>query len=274
VQTYVAAFPKKQWPVRLRDVMAHTAGLGEAGAPLNLHCESPAGALEYVVDEALRFEPGSKYAVSHLAWTLMSGVVEVASKRPFAEFMQDAVFDRAGMRDTVADNETMYGEDFPGFIAIRERIFDPQTVRGSTNGAHDRAASYYPRYARDPRYGLHMLRLMDTSCAAGANVFLSTPTDLVRFGLAMQAGRLLKRETAERMQASQRLASGAETGHGLGWDMEKTTGAVGIDGDVWGGQVASLWIVKDKGVVVAVTSNISYADTSSLAKQIAAVWGE
>jgi hypothetical protein len=38
---------------------------------------------------------------------------------------------------------------------------------------------------------------------------------------------------------------------------------------VLGGTVASLWSFPEHGVAVAVTSNISYADTASLATAIA-----
>jgi hypothetical protein len=43
---------------------------------------------------------------------------------------------------------------------------------------------------------------------------------------------------------------------------------VGHDGDLLGGIVSSLMIFPD-GVVVAVTSNISYADTPGIALKIA-----
>ena len=49
---------------------------------------------------------------------------------------------------------------------------------------------------------------------------------------------------------------------------------VGHDGDLLGGMVASLMTFRDRGLVVAVTSNISYADTSSLALSVADAFAE
>ena len=77
------------------------------------------------------------------------------------------------------------------------------------------------------------------------------------------------------LQTSQRLTSGEETGYGLGWDLEtaalagKPTRLIGHDGESLGGMVASLMTFPEHGIVVAVTSNISYADTYSLAVSIA-----
>ena len=49
----------------------------------------------------------------------------------------------------------------------------------------------------------------------------------------------------------------------------KQTHLVGHDGDVLGGMVASFMTFPDYGIVVSVTSNISYADTFSLGVKLA-----
>jgi CubicO group peptidase (beta-lactamase class C family) len=124
------------------------------------------------------------------------------------------------------------------------------------------------------------MRDIDLSCYAGAAVFLSTPTDLVRFGLAVDKGTLLQPATVQLLQTSQRLRSGAETGYGLGWDLETVTllgtpiSVVGHNGDVLGGPVASLMMVRSLGIIVAVVSNTSYADTFTLATKTAEAFAE
>jgi hypothetical protein len=105
--------------------------------------------------------------------------------------------------------------------------------------------------------------------------FFSTPSDLVRFGLAIDSGKLLQPATVELLQTSQQLTSGQKTGHGLGWDLETVTlGAqpahgVGQNGESSAGKVVSLMTFRDRGLVVTVMSNISYADTSILALKVA-----
>jgi CubicO group peptidase (beta-lactamase class C family) len=168
---------------------------------------------------------------------------------PFATFMHNEVFEPLGMHDTTAESVT---EPIP-----------------------NRATSYFPRFAADPRYGPDPMRPIDYSCYAGSSVFLSTPSDLVRFGSAINGGRLLQPATVQLLQTSQRLASGLETGYGLGWDLEtvplagQQTRAIGHDGESLGGMVASLMTFPAHGIVVSVTSNISYADTFAVASKIA-----
>jgi len=289
IQTYVPGFPRKQWPVTLRELMAHTAGVagdGEAGPLFTRHCEQPAEALPYFANNPLQFQPGTRYRYSSPGWILVSNSVEAAAKQPFLTFMRERIFDPLGMKNTAPDPAAVPPpDDFPPANMIRELIHDPEATRdanpGSTkNPAPDRVTSYFTRFASDPNYGMHLMRPLDYSCYSGAGVFVSSPSDLVRFGMAMNSGKLLQPATVEVLQTSQRLASGAETGYGLGWYRKtvalagKPTRAIGHDGDSLGGMVASLMTFPEHGIVVAATSNISYAGTSSLAMKIAEAFAE
>jgi CubicO group peptidase (beta-lactamase class C family) len=292
IQTYVAAFPKKQWPVTLRELMGHTAGIADGGdgaPPSTAHCERALEALQYFAENPLLFQPGSEYRYSSYGWILVSAAVEAAADQPLLTFMRERIFGPLGMRDTAADRgpdpAELEGEDFPPFILIRELIYDPGATRDTTADATTRPGQsgvtpYFTRFASDPNHGMHVMRLLDYSCYSGASAFVSTPSDLARFGMGMSSGQLLKPATVEWLQTSQRLASGEETGYGLGWYVKtvtlagKPTRVIGQDGDSLGGMVASLMTFPEYGIVVAVTSNISYADTSSLAVKIAEAFAQ
>jgi serine beta-lactamase-like protein LACTB, mitochondrial len=257
IQTYVPEFSAKQWPVTLRQLMGHVAGVstdgGDEGPLFSMHCERPVEGVPPFAARSLLFEPGTQYRYSSYGWILVSAAVEAAADEPFFRFMRKQIFEPLGMDDTMPD---------------------------STEPIANRATFYFPRFAADPRYGLHLMREIDYSCYAGASAFLSTPSDLVRFGMAVNSGKLLRPATVQLLESPQRLASGQETGYGLGWDLEtvtfagKQTRTVGHDGKSLGGMVASLLTFPEHGMVVAVTSNISYADTSAVAVQIARGFAE
>lgn len=258
IQKYVPAFPEKQWPVTLRQVMGHVAGVrndgGDEGPLLSAHCGRPVDALQHFGESALLFEPGTRYRFSSYGWILVSAAVEAAAGEPLVPFMQKQIFEPLGMRDTMADSAT---EAIP-----------------------NRVTPYFPRFAADPRYGLHLMRPLDYSCYSGSSMFVSTPSDLVRFGMAVNGGTLLQPATVRLLQTPLRLASGEETGYGLGWDVETATLAgeqtrwVGHEGTSLGGMVASLVTFPDHGIVVSVISNISYADTEALAVKVAQGFAE
>ena len=259
IQTYVPEFPDQKWRVTLRQLMAHTAGVASDGddeGPLfSEHCERPADALKIFSghERELRFEPGTQYRYSRYGWITVSAAIETAGNEPFLTFMRRHVFEPLAMDHTEAD---------------------------AVNEPAPTAASYFPRFASDPHYGPDPMRPLDYSCYAGSSVFLSTPTDMVRFAIAINSGKLLKPDTVKLLQTSQRLPSGAETGYGLGWDLETVslagtqTTMIGHHGDSLGGMVSSLMTFPDQGIVVSVISNISYSDTSGLAVQLAHAFAE
>ena len=253
IRTYVPEFPATKFPVTLRHVMAHTAGVrndgGDEGELYSQHCERPVEGVQHVADASLRFEPGTEYRFSNYSWIMVSAAIEAAAGEPFLMFMQKQIFEPLRMDDTLPDS--------------------------LTESIQDRATAYFPKFAADPRYGPDPMREIDLSCYAGAGVFLSTPSDLVRFATAVNGGKLLKPETVELLQTSQKLSNGQDTGYGFGWDLEtvtiggKPTRWIGHDGDVLGGVTGTLATLPEHGLVIAVLSNTSYSDTPALAVKIA-----
>jgi CubicO group peptidase (beta-lactamase class C family) len=232
--------------------MGHLAGVrndgGDEGPLLGEHCDRPIDGVQLIADGSLRSEPGTEYRYSNYDFIVVSAAIEAAADQPFLTFMQKQIFEPLGMHDTGVDSAA--------------RPFD-------------QATSYFPRFAADPRYGPDPMREVDFSCYAGSSVFVSTPSDLVRFALATDGGKLLQPATVQLLQTSQRLSSGAETGYGLGWDLEsvslagKPTRWIGHDGVLLGGMAASLMNFAEDRIVVSIVSNTSYADTESLGVKIA-----
>lgn len=96
--------------------------------------------------------------------------------------------------------------------------------------------------------------------------------------MALDNGTLLKPDTVGMLQTPQLLASGEETAYGLGWMLE----TVSLAGEparlashasrtLLGGSV-SFMTFPERGIVVAVLTNISRASTRSMALQIAEIF--
>jgi CubicO group peptidase (beta-lactamase class C family) len=221
----------------------------------------------------------------------VSAAVEAAAAQPFLTFMREQIFHPLGMEHTGAESATEEnparvgepGEDPPFFTAIHHLILKPLGISGTEpRPATEPATAYLPGWGPylQVRYGLHVMTIRNLSCYAGSMAFLSTPSDLVRFGLAINGGTLLKPATVRLLQTSQKLTSGQKTDHGLGWDLHtvrlagEPTQAVGLDGELQGERVGSLMMFREAGIVVAVMSNISPADTSALALKVAEAFAQ
>ena len=246
IQEYVPEFPRKEWPVTLRQLMGHVAGIRhyrdtEWGDKPTVHCDRASAGLKSFSGAPLLFEPETQYRYSTYGWVLVSAAVEAAANEPFFAFMASKVFTPLGMADTVPD--------FP------------------TESIPNRATSYYRQLERERTSNV------DYSCFAGAGAFLSTPSDLVRFGFAMK--KLLKPETASMLQTRQQLTSGEETDYGLGWMLDSVelagerTPLAGHASRTIEGASTSFLTFPERGLIVAVTANRSFGDPRSIALDIA-----
>jgi CubicO group peptidase (beta-lactamase class C family) len=248
IQTYLPGFPEKQWPISTGQLMGHIAGVvrsaGMAETLRQPHCDDARAAIQAVTEDTLIFEPGTRWSYSNFGWRLVGAVVESAAGEPYLEFMDREVFTPAGMEQTVPDLADEAGE------AVK----------------YDRAAFGTLRRGQD----------IDMSCSMAPGGFLSTPTELVRFGYAMLNGELLDSATVEMFWTPQRLKSGAPTTYGYGWgtqnvrlsaDEGANTRMISHGGSVLGGR-ATLMIFPDEDMVVAVMTNAG-GDVSDLGRDIA-----
>ena len=127
-------------------------------------------------------------------------------------------------------------EDFPLFTLFRHVIWQPLGLMPAEYPLPgDRATFYVPRSDGDPDRGRRLMYMRDLACCNGM-AFYSTPSDLVRFALATNPGNL--------------------------------------DGELARGLVMSLMTRPDRGIVVAVTSNMAHAKTSSLAQRVGDAFAE
>jgi CubicO group peptidase (beta-lactamase class C family) len=127
-------------------------------------------------------------------------------------------------------------EDFPLFTIIRHVIFRPIGLAPAQPLPGDRATFYVPRSEDNPGRGRRLMYMRDLACCANGRAFYSTPSDLVRFALATNPGR--------------------------------------VDGELAGGLVMSLISARDTAIAIAVTSNMAHANTSSLALRVADAFAE
>lgn len=200
----------------------------------NLKLDSPIQAVS-VDDEDPRFRQRCEQPGD-----AVSAAIAHAAGQPFLPFMQQQVFQPLGMNHTAAEssieeNPEHVGEpeeDAPILSIIHDGLLTP-LGGGRRYGPETIATVYIPRFGTDPRRGVERMRPRNYSCFAGSMAFYSTASDLVRFGLAKDGA---------------------------------------FDGELVGGRVMSLLTQRDRGVVVAVMSNVTHADTSAIAQRVAAAF--
>ena len=93
---------KPSRPITIKDLLTHSSGL-VGKSPLDGAALDKLLLKEAVMTYALsplQFEPGSKWSYCNPGINTLGRLIEVASGKPYAEFMQERLFTPLGMKDT------------------------------------------------------------------------------------------------------------------------------------------------------------------------------
>ncbi len=231
VQRYVPYFPEKEYPITLRQLAGHTAGIRHYrdGDPFvrGPHYSTVREALELFRNDPLLFEPGTQYAYSSYGYNLISAAIEGASGKPFLDYMREAVLAPLGMKGTVADDPF-------AIVPGRTRFYTVMKDGRIENAPY-----------------------VDSSFRWASGGLLSTAEDLARFGSVCLKPGFFKGETLSLMLTPQRLKSGKQTNVGMGWRIgnHKDGGRFFHHGGTIEGGRAFLFVDERTHTVVALLAN-------------------
>jgi CubicO group peptidase (beta-lactamase class C family)/tetratricopeptide (TPR) repeat protein len=235
VQTYVPYFPRKQWPVTVRQLLGHLGGISHyKNYDLEGHFKSHKNteeSLAVFADFDLVGEPGTVHSYSSYGYNLLGAVIEGASGQSYGEFMREQLWSPLGMDSTRMDD--------PNAII-------PNRVRG---------------YRLGPDGQLIHSEFVDISSRFAAGGTRSTVIDLLHLGKGLNEGRVLKPETMDTMLTSMTTSDGRYTGYGMGWGIRPRNGRFTASHS--GGQAETrtffIWIPSEK-LAIAVACNFEGGD--------------
>ena len=150
LNTYFPNFiPKYSQKITIRHLLNHSSGLqanigriddnGNGYMPGKTRISLPE-LFEKFKNTKLNFEPGKGYEYNNFGYTLLAYIIEKISKKSYAEYMNEAVFKPANMKNTTADNnKTLKRKAYPhtglGFKEFRvfKNESHPSLVIGAGN---------------------------------------------------------------------------------------------------------------------------------------------
>lgn len=191
VQTYVPYFPKKQWPVTVRQVLGHIGGISHYKDPeKELHIKEHRSTREAIAifqDFDLVAEPGTRYNYSSYGYNLLGAIVESASGMSFGEYMKQNVWGPAGMSSTRMDDP----ED-----VIPNRVRGYRLLKGEVKNSE----------------------FIDISSRFAAGGTRSTIPDLLKYARGIIDGRFLSSQGMIAATTSMSTRDGRLTNYAMGWD--------------------------------------------------------
>ncbi|MGB7294799.1 MAG: serine hydrolase [Candidatus Aminicenantales bacterium] len=197
IQKYVPYFPRKKWPMTVRQLLGHIGGLRHyKDDSAENHIKEPKNTREAIAifqDSDLIAEPGTRYNYSTYGYNLLGAAIEGALGRPFGEVIQARLLDPLEMSDTRLDHPLQI---------IPNRVRGYQLINGELKNSE----------------------YVDISSRFAGGGLRSTVLDLLKFARGIIDRRLLREATWREMSASMILRNDLLTGYGMGWRVEPWNG--------------------------------------------------
>jgi len=246
VTKHIPGYPAHGSSVTVEHLLTHTSGIRDyAGLPDTLQRGrtdlQPAALISIFKDLPLRFAPGSRYEYSNSNYALLGYMIEQVTGQRYADYLEEHFFHPLGMVHTYYANDT---------TLIQNR------AAGYTRGSKGFLNAPYLS--------------MTHPYAAGS--LLSTVEDLAKWQQALQAHRLVKKETLDRAYTRYRLSGGQPSDYGYGFRL----GYIQESPSIWHGGLIngfksiSLYL-PDGDVHVVVLTNWDGSAPEGVAARLAAI---
>ena len=242
----------KEQKVTLRRLLSHTAGLTVQGFP-GYDVASSVPTIPQILDgvkpantPAVRVDlvPGSTFRYSGGGYTVAQLIITDVTGVPFPDFMQRAVLEKAGMRQSTYENP------------LPKRLTAVAASGYMGNGD-----------ALPGRYHTH-----PEMAAAG---LWTTASDLARFVIEIQKAREGRSNKILRQTTIEEMLRPEKENYGLGFDISERDGLkrFGHDGADAGFQALLSGTVDGRGIVVMTNSENGQQLASEIELAVAAVYG-
>lgn len=242
VQTYVPYFPRKQWPITVRQLLGHLGGIShyqnyDREGHFKEH-KNTREAIAVFEHFDLVAEPGTKYNYSSYGYNLLGAVIEGASGQAFGEYMHENIWKPLGMTDTRMDDP---------LDLIPNRVRGYQLVDGKIKNSE----------------------FVDISSRFAAGGTRSTVVDLLKFAKGLNARKILSEKNIALMYEPMATKDGRLTDYGMGWGTNNANGRFFISHS--GGQQETRTILYNypaQNLIVAAGCNFEGGDPSLYARRL------
>lgn len=230
VTKYIKGAPAKWNSITVRHLLNHTSGLPAEPPGFDGMKEQPDSVyIRSAFTIELASPPGSKFEYSNFGYFVLADIIRIVSHLSFSDYMKNNIFDECGLRNTRATSlEAIVPNRADGYITN-----DGKSVLNAVN---------YP-------------------AVRPSGAFLSDITDLLKWELYMQSGKLLSQNSWEQMWAdvtkTPLTMDDEAIYYGYGWMTNKAEGKrlVHHGGSLPGFKSAYFRYIENRTAIVVLTNS-------------------
>jgi CubicO group peptidase (beta-lactamase class C family) len=98
---YISGCPASWKPITIDELLTHTSGIPDYLRSLSEKAKPPSESLlHYIERQPLDFAPGSNFSYSNSGYAVLGYVIEDLAAQPYADFLQQEIFDPLHLADT------------------------------------------------------------------------------------------------------------------------------------------------------------------------------
>ena len=122
--------------ITVRRLLQHTSGLTTFNLVYPAGSSGQPGMVTAIDRYAMPFwKPGTRFDYSNMGYTVLAKLIEDRSGKSFAAYLQQHVFDPAGMRDSYLARDDSYSEGAKRYIGDPARTLAPFSITASTGAS-------------------------------------------------------------------------------------------------------------------------------------------
>ena len=245
ITKYIPDYPTHGKTITIHHLLNHTSGIKSYTSMENFIKNArtdmtPTQLIDVFKNEPMDFDLGEKFLYNNSGYILLGHIIEVVSEQSYAEFVQDHIFSKLGMKSSY------YGSMKK---IIKNRAYGYQDRNGFVN------ADY-----------------LSLTLPYAAGSIMSTVDDLLIWQNAISANKLIKRSSLEKAINGSMLNNGEKIPYGYGWSQGSVNGSDTYEhsGGIFGYVTNGIFLPNENIYVIAL-SNCDCSNVGVISKKIAAM---
>jgi len=244
VQTYVPFFPRKKFPVTIRQLLYHLGGIPhyvnrETEQHIKEH-KTTREAIAIFENFDLIAEPGTKFSYSSYGYNLLGAAIEGASGQSYADYMREHIWQPLGMNNTQMDDP---------LDLIPNRVRGYQLINNELKNSE----------------------FIDVSSRFAAGGARGSVVDLLKFTKGLNNGKLLSSKSIDLMYSPVKTQDGSisgfpkTAGYAMGWNLVPQKSGLVVIND--GGQQETRTFILNfpaKKFALAIAQNLEKDDDGAI----------
>jgi len=246
ISHYIKDSPDTWRSITIEHLLTHTSGIDDIIDYDHIRDD-------FTVDELIQtyrnkdilFTPGEDWKYSNPGYVLLGKIIETVSGESYEQFLMTNIFEPSGMQSTTLGNNS-------------------RITKGLISG-----------YRKTDNHYINA-RYMSMSHPYAAGGLVTNVNDLRKWYIALNNGKIIRRETLKKCYSPYRLNNGQFTEYGYGWFINKFKGLYNIShgGGVFGFVNHTMYLPQ-KGIYIALLSNRidpnAVPGTQGIAERVAAL---